>query len=148
MAKIRLEIEIAAPPDAVWRVLSDLSSYAEWMADAESITFTSDQTRGVGTEMRVLTKVGPLHTSDIMTVNEWKEGHSIAVSHRGLVTGEGRLEIFGDGTSSILVWTEALRFPWWLGGPITAFLAGSVLKRIWSKNLDRFLDRVAPASDL
>ena len=148
MLQVRLEIEIDASSDAVWRELSDLSSYAEWMADAESITFTSDQTAGIGTEMRVLTKVGPLHTSDFMIVREWQEGRSIAVSHRGLVTGEGRFEIFGDRKSSVLVWTETLRFPWWLGGPITAFLAGSVLKRIWSKNLDHFRDRVTPTTGL
>ena len=142
--KIRLEIEIAAPYDAVWRELSDLSSYAEWMTDAETVNFTSDQTGGVGTEMRVLTKVGPLRTNDLMTVVEWEEGRLITVRHRGRVAGEGRFEITGGGDSSVLVWTEDLRFPWWLGGPVGAALASPVLKLIWRKNLERFRDRVAP----
>ena len=146
MARIRLEIEIDATSNAVWKELSDLSSYAEWMADAEHVNFTSDQTSGVGTEMRVLTKVGPLRTNDLMTVTGWDEGRSIAVRHLGRVTGDGRFEIIDDRDSSVLVWTEALRFPWWRGGPIAAALAGSVLKRIWRRNLERFRDRVAPTN--
>ena len=148
MAKIRLEIEIDATSDAVWRELADLGSYADWMTDAETVYFTSDQTSGIGTEMLVLTKVGPLRTNDSMTVTEWEEGRSIAVRHRGWVTGEGRFDIIGDadGSSSALVWTEDLRFPWWLGGPIATALAGQVLKRIWRKNLERFRVRVEPVS--
>ena len=146
MAKIRLEIEIDAPSNAVWRELSDLSSFAEWMAEAGAVEFTSDQTSGVGTEMRVFTRVGPLRTNDLMTVTEWEEGRSIAVRHRGWVTGEGRFEIIEADGGSVLVWTEDLRFPWWLGGPIATALAGQVLKRIWRKNLERFRVRVEPVS--
>jgi hypothetical protein len=35
-----------------------------------------------------------------------------------------------------VVWEEDLRFPWPLGGPLTAALAAPVLRRMWRKNLD------------
>jgi carbon monoxide dehydrogenase subunit G len=148
MARIRLEIEIEAPPDAVWAELSDLSSHAQWMADADTIDFVTDQKQGVGTAMRVPTRLGPFRTDDLMTVTGWVEGESISVAHRGLVSGEGRFEIVGRGDGADLIWTENLRFPWWLGGPITTIAAGPVLKWIWRGNLKRFRERVTPASGL
>lgn len=59
------------------------------------------------------------------------------VRHTGVVTGVGvfRLRIRGR-RSTRLVWEEDLRFPWPLGGPLTAALAAPVLRRMWRKNLD------------
>ena len=34
------------PPAEVWRVLEPIESHVDWMADAEIIRFTTDQTRG------------------------------------------------------------------------------------------------------
>jgi uncharacterized protein YndB with AHSA1/START domain len=48
-ARIRVSVTLPAPPAMVWDDLADLSSHVEWMADAESITFTSDRRAGVGT---------------------------------------------------------------------------------------------------
>ena len=146
--RIRLDLQIDAPPEAVWAELSDLSSHAEWMADAQAVNFASDQTRGVGTEMRVPTRIGPLRTDDVIIVTEWEEGRLLAVGHHGLVSGEGRFEIMPNEKSSVLVLTENLRFPWWLGGPLTAALARPVLKRIWRGNLERLRERVTEANAL
>ena len=109
------------------------------MADAESIQFTSASRQGVGTTFDCVTKVGPLKTVDKMAVVEWVEGRVIGVKHTGLVVGTGRFELAstGPGTSEI-VWTEDLRFPWYLGGVVVAFVAKPVLKRIWMGNLRRF----------
>ena len=41
------------------------------MADAESIRFTTARTRGVGTAFDCVTRVGPLRTTDRMTIVEW-----------------------------------------------------------------------------
>jgi hypothetical protein len=107
------------------------------MRDAESIEFVTEQQSGVGTEMRVKTVVGPLRTIDIMEVTGWVEGQSITVVHRGVVTGEGTLTARADGTVTLVSWDEELRFPWWLGGAITAWLARPVLSAIWRGNLRR-----------
>ena len=140
-----MPIEISHPIDAprtdVWSELSDLSSHAEWMKDAVSIEFLSDTTSGVGTRMLVPTRVGPLRTEDVIEVVGWEEGTSIAVDHRGLVTGTGEFRLEGD-SPTIVVWRETLAFPWWLGGRITAALAGPVLRWIWAGNLRRFAERV------
>ncbi|MDP9143967.1 MAG: SRPBCC family protein, partial [Actinomycetota bacterium] len=72
-----------AAPGRVWAELADLASHSEWMTDADTVHFLSDQTAGVGTQFRVPTRVGPLRTTDLMTVVEWDEGKAIAVDHQG-----------------------------------------------------------------
>lgn len=87
--------------------------------------------------MEVLTVIGPLRTTDIMEVVGWDEGHSIEVRHEGLITGTGTLRVEGVGNGSKVIWDETLEFPWWLGGPVAAWLAGPVLTAVWRGNLRR-----------
>lgn len=135
MAVVVSSVVIDATLDEVWAAAADLSSHADWMADAESIEFETDSTAGIGTRMRVATKVGPLRTTDLMEVTEWEERRSIGVDHSGLVSGEGRFELTPVEGGTRFTWTEDLSFPLWLGGPITAFFARPVLGWIWHRNL-------------
>ncbi|MGA8039374.1 MAG: hypothetical protein WCA93_04630, partial [Acidimicrobiia bacterium] len=68
---ITITIRYEAPAAAVWSELADLASHSEWMADAGAIEFVDSKTRGLGTQMRVPTRIGPFHTTDLMTVVEW-----------------------------------------------------------------------------
>lgn len=141
MARVRVEQAIAAPPDVVWEDIADIASHAEWMADAESITFLTDAQTGAGTRMEVLTKVGPFSLTDVMEFTSWEPPERMAVRHQGLVTGEGAFSLHESGDGTQFVWDEELRFPWWLGGPITAFFAAPVLRAIWRANLRRLAAR-------
>ena len=79
----------------MWEAIADLPDHPTWMKDAEDIQFMTDQTSGVGTVMVVATKVGPFRTKDVLEVSEWKEGHHIAIEHRGVIRGSGRLAALG-----------------------------------------------------
>ena len=125
------------PHERVWAAIADLGSHTEWMRDAERIVFVHDQRRGKGTRMEVVTVVGPFRTLDVMEVVGWDEGRSIEVAHRGLITGRGILAAEPDREGTLVSWREKLEFPWWLGGPITAWLARPVLAAIWRGNLRR-----------
>ncbi|MDX1449281.1 MAG: SRPBCC family protein [Acidimicrobiia bacterium] len=135
MARITQHVDIAAPLDQVWQAASDLATHDRWMADAESIVFRSDTRSGIGTVMEVRTVVGPFRTTDVMEVTEWEEGESIGVRHTGLVTGEGRFHLAPVAGGTRFTWSEELTFPWYLGGPVTAFFARPVLGWIWRRNL-------------
>ena len=139
---VRLVVTLAAPPGRVWAELADLGSHPEWMRDAGTVEFMTGQTAGTGTRMRVPTRVGPLRTTDLMTVVEWEDGRLIAVEHRGSVSGVGRFEIRPSGSGTELRWSETLRFPWWLGGPLGVWLARPILRRIWRGNLERLRERL------
>jgi carbon monoxide dehydrogenase subunit G len=137
MARIRIERSVEVDQSAVWTRLADLSSHVDWMRDAEWIVFVGDQTSGTGTRMQVKTVVGPLRTLDEMEVVAWDEGHSITVEHRGLIKGTGTLAANPIDSGTMVSWDEELVFPWWLGGPVTAWLARPVLAAIWRGNLRR-----------
>lgn len=137
-AGIRVAVDIAAEPSAVWRAVEDVRSHVEWMGDAEAIRFTTEETRGVGVEFECDTRVGPFTTVDVMSITEWEPGHAMGISHRGAVTGEGRflLEPLPTGGTRF-VWEETLALPRRLGGSLGARLVGPVLAAVWRRNLRR-----------
>ena len=137
MARIRTDVDVDADRDLVWAHLRDISRHVEWMRDAKAIRFQHEQRTGVGTTFECDTAVGPLRTTDVMTVTEWVEGERIGVHHRGVVTGEGAFVIdgLGDGSRTRVRWEERLRFPWWLGGRVGALVARPILRSIWARNL-------------
>lgn len=138
MRGISVSIAISAPVEVVWERLSDLASHSEWMTDAASILFLTDQRRGVGVGMRVPTRVGPLRVVDLMEVDEWTELQRIGVRHVGRIGGWGRFELAGDGNGSLLTRREQLHFPWYMGGVFTEWFARPILRRIFRANLAGF----------
>ena len=139
MAGIRVSINIAAPIERVWAVVEPVERHVDWMADAESIEFVSDQRRGVGTAFLCVTKVGPIKLTDKMRITKWEPQRAMGVEHVGIVTGTGvfTLESVNAHTTRF-VWEERLDFPWWLGGPLGALIGGKiVLRAIWRGNLRR-----------
>jgi hypothetical protein len=137
MTRIAITRAVPVSHDRVWEAIANLASHTEWMKDAETLEFVTDQRRGKGTRMEVVTVVGPFRTIDVMEVVGWDEGQSIEVAHRGLITGRGILAVQPRGDGALVSWQEELTFPWWLGGPITAWLARPVLAAIWRGNLER-----------
>ena len=136
--KIHLCTTIGATVERVWRTVEDISTHTDWMADAESITFVSEQRSGIGTEFDCLTRVGPLSTVDRMRITEWEPEAVMGIEHRGLVTGSGRftLRAYGAGLTEFC-WDEDLHFPTWMGGAIGERAGLPVLLRIWRANLAR-----------
>jgi len=136
--KLRVGITIAATPAEVWRVVEPNERHVEGVAEAVSITFTGASRRGVGTEFDCLTRIGPLRTTDRMTVTEWAPGRAMGIEHRGAVTGRGRFTLRRRPRGRTrFTWTERLAFPWWMGGPAGAIAARPVLRAVWRRNLRR-----------
>lgn len=136
MAAITVETELDATPEVVWSDVRVLSSHVEWMHDAESIWFTSDEREGVGTTFECETKVGPIQVTDVMEITEWVTNETIGVRHSGVVTGVGAFTLSALGNDRTLFrWEEELSFPWWLGGPVTEPIGSVILKLIWKRNL-------------
>ncbi|MCB0974025.1 MAG: SRPBCC family protein [Actinobacteria bacterium] len=131
--------EIDRPIDIVWRHLADIERHIEWMGDAESITFVTDQRSGVGTEFDCLTRLGPLHTMDRMKITAWSPNETMEVDHRGLVRGVGRFQLKKLGTDSTqFCWIEQLVFPLYFGGRLGEYAARPIMTPIWRASLRRF----------
>lgn len=142
MPSIRVSVEIDATNEQVWAALQQIERHVDWMHDAVAIRFTGEQTSGLGTEFLCDTKVGPFKLVDRMTITEWIPNAAMGVSHTGVVTGEGKFTLHAvdphatSGGRTLFAWEERLLFPWWLGGPLGAAIAGPlVLRPLWKRNL-------------
>ena len=136
--KIKVGITIDAPIATTWRAVEPIEQHVDWMAEAETIRFTSSKRRGVGTTFDCVTKVGPIRMTDRMTVTEWEPGRMMGIEHAGVVTGRGRFTLRRRrGGRTRFTWKEHLTFPWWMGGAVGAYAAKPVLRAIWRRNLRR-----------
>jgi len=135
--RIEVSTDIDVPPAHVWRYLRQIERHTEWMRDAARIRITSERTTGAGTTFDTVTRLGPLRTTDRMTVTEWVEGSVMGVRHEGAVTGEGRFTLSGlDGDRRTRFgWTEQLRLPAYLGGRLGELVARPLLTAVWRRNL-------------
>ena len=143
--KIHVGVHIAASPADVWYAIQDVESHTEWMRDAVAIRFLGHQRQGAGTRFVCDTKIGPFSLSDVMEITEWSPGQRMGVRHSGLVAGEGvftLVKVESDTAHTYFQWEEKLRFPWRLGGPVTALAAWPVLRSMWKGNLLRLKARI------
>lgn len=151
MPRLRVRTVLDAPPEVVWRELEDVTSHIRWMHDARAIEITSERTSGVGTTFDCETRIGPLRTVDRMEITAWDPPRRMGVRHVGLVTGSGTFTLRpgrgrrGAGRTRF-EWSERLRFPWWLGGPLGVLVARPVLRRIWRRNLRALATLVTDAA--
>ena len=141
--QVSVSVFIDAPPEQVWDDVADLESHGEWMQDAEDVVIVSEHRTGVGTVMRVPTRVGPLTTEDWIIVTDWVEGRAIGVVHVGLVTGAGTISLAPEGEGTRVQWDEELDLPITLGGPIGEVVARPILRALWAGNLRRLASRLA-----
>jgi len=139
---IEVSIDIPAPPQEVWDYAADLARNPEWMADAESIAFTSAQTEGVGTAFDCLTKIGPISATDKIEVTEWDPPNTLGIVHRGAVTGTGRFTLSPTAEGTLFIWSEDLALPWYLGARMGKRPASIVLERVWRRNLRTLRARI------
>ena len=146
-ARVHVSVDLPAPQEDVWADVSDLASHAEWMTDAETITFVGPQRREVGTVFDCVTRVGPIRLTDRMTVTAWDAPWRIAIRHDGVVTGSGQFTLAALPAGHTRIrWDESLTLPWWLGGRLGGPAAAYVLGRIWRANLGHFARRFRSAS--
>jgi hypothetical protein len=145
MARVHVSVEIDANAAQVWSYVEPVELHVDWMSDAVAIRFLSEQHRGVGTRFECDTKIGPLKLTDIMEITDWVPEHTMGVQHEGVVTGAGvfTLTAIDLGRRTRFSWTEELRFPWWLAGPIGASIGGkTVLTLMWNRNLKALKEQI------
>jgi uncharacterized membrane protein len=112
-------IDVSAPPEAVWEVISDPARYLEFMSGVTRWEVVSDEPRGLGARYRMLLLVGSAEVGGLIEVVEATEPLDLAwnsvtgVDQRGRwrlrekTAGRTRVELrlaYGVAGSGILGW--------------------------------------------
>jgi uncharacterized protein YndB with AHSA1/START domain len=102
------EIEIAAPPEAVFDVLSDASLYAHWVVGAKEIRGADPGFPQRGTRFFHTVGVGPLTLKDHSTVLEFEPPRRMVLEAclRQLGSAIVTLDVHAQGAGSRIVMTE------------------------------------------
>ena len=133
---ISVETIIEASLEEVWESVEDIQSHVNWMDDAVSIHFIGSRQQGVGTIFDCETKIGPFKLTDRMEITDWVERETIGVSHKGLVSGNGRFTLLQlSPRRTTFTWEESLVFPFWMGGPFRNPIGKKILEFVWKQNL-------------
>jgi uncharacterized protein YndB with AHSA1/START domain len=140
MGAFAIERIVAAPPPAVWEVITDWAGYARWMP---LTTIRRDPgATGPGWSFAGLTGLGPVRFADVMRVTDWfppsEAGHGrFALVKVGRLLG-GWAEVsvlpLAGGQQTRLLWRESIVLrPVFLGrllSPLTDRLNEALFSRV------------------
>lgn len=103
MTELELTVEVAAPPDTIFRAMTDWERQSEWVFGT-SVSVVAGDGKSVGSEIDART----FGVSDRMRITRWHPPHAVEVEHLGrVVRGTGVFAVRG----SRFVWTERLDVP-------------------------------------
>lgn len=140
---ITLSVDIAAPMETVWRVVTDWEGQGDWMLGT-TVRVTRGDGVSVGSELAATSAVGPIGFTDTMQIVGWDPPHRATVRHTGrLVRGSGVFTVLErpgpDGRDDArFVWSEQLDLPL---GPLGA-LGWPLVRPLFAIGLRHSLHRL------
>ena len=133
---LEMAATLPAPPEVVWRLVTDWERQGDWMLEASDFVVTSPHREGLGVEAEATIRIGGIKTRDKIVVVGWEPNHRLAIRHLGWVSGHG--EIFltpsGPGRSHVF-WREELQPPLGALGAVGLTLFKPIMRRIFEKDV-------------
>jgi len=118
--RVAESIEVSAPPEVVWKVISDPTRYLHFLSGFTRWEVVSDEPGGCGARYKMLMRVGSAEVGGLIEVVEWVPNRELAWTSITGIDQRGRWRLRerprDDGT--VCTWVE-LR--------LTAGVAGSGL---------------------
>jgi carbon monoxide dehydrogenase subunit G len=140
-----MNVLVERRPEAVWDVLADGWSYAEWVIGTETIRHVDQGWPAMGTSIQYRVAVGPLHLDDKTTVRFVQPGRHLQLEANFARLGAARVAIeilpWGEGDSVVTIDEHPLR------GPAARLHSApvEVLLRLRNRSMARNLARVVVA---
>jgi uncharacterized protein YndB with AHSA1/START domain len=135
-------IDVDAPPERVWALLTDWERQGEWMllTDVRTVGGPAQRLHG-----RLAARTGlplpggrRLGILDTMIITKWEPPHLVEVQHTGrIVRGPGTFEVQPRGEHSTVVCTEVWYLPYGYLGVAGWFLARPLVVRGLRTSLQR-----------
>ena len=134
MPELVERIDIDAPPERVWELLTDWERQGEWMLLTDVSTVDGPAQRLHG---RLAARTGlplpggrRLGVLDTMIITKWEPPHLVEVQHTGrIVRGPGTFDVQPRGEHSTVVCTEVWYLPYGYLGVAGWFLARPLVVR-------------------
>jgi uncharacterized membrane protein len=124
MAGYRTEIEVDAPAERVWSIMSDVGRWPEWTDSVDDVQRLDEGPLEVGSQTRVKQ---PRFPSAVWTVTDLEAGRSFAWEARGLgFTTRGVHGVDGGEESARVVLEIQLRGPL---APVMWLLTAGITRR-------------------
>ncbi|HEV3472847.1 MAG TPA: SRPBCC family protein, partial [Actinomycetota bacterium] len=90
---IENDIDLPAPVDVVWELITDWEHQDDWMLEASDFEVLGDQREGVGVRAAATIRIGGIKTRDEIRVASWEPPKRLAIEHLGWVQGTGELHL-------------------------------------------------------
>jgi hypothetical protein len=113
--RFEVGLDVDAPPEVVWSVVTDWSAQRRWIAGTVVHVVAGDG-RSVGSQVVAFTGLADVGFMDTMEITEWSPPLRCRVRHLGrLLRGDGLFEVRPRGAGATFVWSEDLEPPF---GPL------------------------------
>jgi Polyketide cyclase / dehydrase and lipid transport len=109
MTSVTVQVDIDAPVEQTWAVVTDWERQGEWMPMTQ-VDVTDHASAGLGAKLSARSGAGPMAFVDPMVVDVWQPPHRCEVVHLGqVVTGRGIFRVDPlPGNRSRFSWEEVL----------------------------------------
>jgi acyl-CoA synthetase (AMP-forming)/AMP-acid ligase II/uncharacterized membrane protein len=137
--RIERSIDIAAPPDEVWKLVDDPDEYTHFMAGITRWRVEGRKKRGCGARYSMLMEVGSAQIGGLIEIVEYEAPGDLAwTSITGIdQRGRWRLREQDDGTTRV-----TLRISYHAPGGLLATLSDRLSARIVGRNIEESLERL------
>jgi Polyketide cyclase / dehydrase and lipid transport len=129
---IHSEVVVRATIERTWEVLADIPGQLRWMTEMKSVQVLTPGPVRVGTQSVAFVRVLGVRVRDPIEVTAWDPPRRYAISHNGVVKGEGEIELTpGDVPETTRVtWDETLIAPLFphLGGMAFRAIFGPIFQ--------------------
>ena len=144
---LEMEATIPAPPEVVWRLITDWERQGDWMLEASDFVVTSEHREGVGVEAEATIRIAGVTTRDKVRVTGWEPPRRLAIEHLGWVSGAGEIFVVPSGPGrSRFFWREELYPPLGLLGSIGLTMFKPLMKRIFVRDVQVLAKLAASAA--
>lgn len=133
---------IPAPPEVVWRLITDWERLGDWMLEASDFVVLGDQRQGVGVVAEATVKIAGIATRDKVRISFWDPPRRVVIDHLGWVKGTGDMVLVPDGDSTFLYWREELVPPLGPAGRLGLIAMKPVMRRVFARDAE-ILSRLA-----
>jgi len=138
--KVSASIQIAAPPESVWAIISDPGRVLSFMSGVTRWEVADERRSGLGARYRMLSRIGPAEVGGLVEVVEWVAPSELAwTSVTGLdQRGRWRLRAAPGGRTQV-----ELRFAYFVpGSGLTGWLAERLAAPRVAGHLRRSLEQL------